>query len=132
MEHLLTSCDSFVYKNCLEKVGLLVKAIPSSRILNACTAGNILCSFFFFCLVHGEETLNKSCKTHERYENIPLHKVQQQKRSATLRQFMPLHDHQVNELCQFETSDRHAYVTCTPTKQDSLLAITNLQCLQQL
>ena len=55
--------------------------------------------FFFFCFVHGEETLNKSCKAHERYENTPLHKVEQQERSATLR----LHDHQVNELCQFET-----------------------------
>ena len=33
--------------------------------------------------------MNKSCKTHERYENIPLHKVQQQKRSATLRQLRP-------------------------------------------
>ena len=30
MEHLLTSCDSFVYKNCLEKVGFLVKVVEFS------------------------------------------------------------------------------------------------------
>ena len=30
MEHLLTSYDSFVYKKCLEKVGLLVKVVDFS------------------------------------------------------------------------------------------------------
>ena len=30
MEHLLTLCDSFVYKICLEKVGFLVKVVEFS------------------------------------------------------------------------------------------------------